>query len=183
MAKKPSTEIKVQFQENTAAARIISGAVELPAALADTIDLTGWLRSLVTGCEYEEPDPEAMAKQMMMLTLSAETADQILSEDDMPGLQDIVDNFPGATTGPIEINSLYVAPSNLEDKTGTYVILGWVNEETRVFERASTSAAAIQTGIIGMLGLGIWPIRCQIVRIASKDKGGRHLLKMFPAEG
>jgi hypothetical protein len=183
MAKK-AVPVIAEFhpQPNTVAARILSGEIATPDALICKVDLRGWMVSLVTGAEYEEPDPDAMARNILMESLTIESMDQMWDDGTPQHLQDAIDNFPGATTGPVEIVDLIVTGSDYEEGSNTYMILTLVDLETRVAEKYSTGAVPLQSDVIRHLGLGIWPIRCQISRVVSKDKGGRHILKMFPVD-
>lgn len=178
---KPQTEI-VLWQPGQLGYRIANGEVELPPALEGKIDLLGWLNTLVHGVKYREPDPEYMARAMMIQSLTATTVEQLLDDSGLLKLQEEIDNFAGATSGPIEIVDLYITGSDLSEDEAAYMILTIVDLETRVVGRYSTGAGSLQTKIMGMIALGQWPIRGQIVRTASKDKGGRHLFQLYPID-
>lgn len=156
---------------------------QLPPALLGTIDLNRWLASLLGKVPYEEPDPEYIARAIMLNTFMEEDLNKALLGTDMDSLQDLVEDFPGGSTGPIQITDLYVSTSNLEDKDGTYVILTFVTLETGIVTRCTTSAQAVQIGILRHLKSGIWPITCQIARDKVTDQGGRYLLKIWPVDG
>lgn len=156
---------------------------QLPPALLGTIDLNRWLASLLAKVPYQEPDPEYISRAIMLNTFLEEDLNKALLGSEMDSLQDLVEEFPGATTGPIQITDLYVSASNLDDQDGTYVILTYVTLETGIITRCTTSAQAIQIGILRHLKQGIWPITCQIARDKVQDQGGRFLLKLWPADG
>jgi hypothetical protein len=183
MASKKQAEV-VQFnpQEGTVAYRILNGEVATPPELVGKVDVRNWLISLTTGAEYEEPDENAMAQAIMFESLSITSLDQMWDDGTPQKLQEAIENFPGATTGPVDIVDLIVTGSDYEDGNNTYVIMTLVDVETRVAEKFSTGATTIQADLLRHIGLGVWPIRCQIARTKSKDKGGRYLLKMFPEE-
>lgn len=155
---------------------------ELPPALLGSIDCKAWLASLLGKVPYVEPDSDFLARQIMLNTFMEEDLNKALLGSEMDSLQDLVEEFPGASTGPIDITELYVATSNLEDQDGTYVILGWTSMETGIFTRCTTSAMAIQIGLLRHLRSGIWPISCQIARDKVQDQGGRFLLKLWPVD-
>ena len=152
----------------------------LPEALEGTIDLKGWLASMVAGVEYVEPDPDYMMREMLLNTLTAPTLQEALEGSDMLKLQDVLENVPGATTGPIRITSLYVAPSDLDEGSRTYLILEWVSMEDGSVTRCSGGSVNVKSGFARYLMLGIWPIECEIARIPAKDQGGKHLIGVFP---
>lgn len=154
----------------------------LPETLEGKIDPKGWLACLVAGMPYVEPDPELIAREMLLNVLLTEDLNTALTGADMDGMQDVVENYAGATTGPIRITDFYVLASNLEGKDGVYVILEWVSMETGKVTRCSTGAGTIQMSLIRYLAQGIWPIECQIVRDKATDQGGRHLLKIWPVD-
>jgi hypothetical protein len=85
----------------------------LPEVLADKIDCRAWLASVLGGVPYEEPDPDYIAREMLMNVFLTEDLNEALTGTEMDGLQDIVENFAGATTGPIRFTDIYVASSNL----------------------------------------------------------------------
>jgi hypothetical protein len=154
----------------------------LPETLDGKIDPYGWLACLVAGQPYVEPDPDLIAREMLLNVLLTEDLTTALTGADMDGMQDIVENYAGATTGPIRITDFYVLSSNLEDKDGVYVILEWVSLETGKVTRCSTGAGTIQVSLVRYLLAGVWPIECQIVRDKATDQGGRHLLKIWPVD-
>lgn len=154
----------------------------LPETLDGKIDPYGWLQSIVAGVPYVEPDPDLIAREMLLNVLLTEDLNTALTGADMDGMQDVVDNYAGATTGPIRITDFYVLSSNLEGKDGVYVILEWVSLETGKVTRCSTGAGTIQVSLIRYLAQNIWPIECQIVRDKATDQGGRHLLKIWPVD-
>lgn len=154
----------------------------LPEALEGKVDLRAWLASLVAGVKYEMPDEGFLAREMLLNILVEEDLNRALVGSDMDGMQDIVEDYAGATTGPIRITDLTVVPSSLEDKDGTYLILEWLNMTDGTMTRCSTGAQSVQGGFARYLIAGIWPIECQIVRDKATDQGGRHLLKVWPVD-
>lgn len=162
---------------------VLNGALpELPAALANTVNLRGWLASLLTGAEYTEPDQGFLSREMGLNVL-LDDGDPLTSDvAELPHLQDIVDNYPGASTGPIRITDLYVVPSDLDEGSATYLILTWLNLETNEVMRCSGGSTPVQVRLAKCLMVGTWPIECQIVRDKSKDKGGRFLLTVWPVD-
>ena len=154
----------------------------LPETLEGKIDLRGWLACLVAGIPYVAPDPDLIQREMLLNVLLTENLEEALTGSNMDGMQDVVEDFAGNSTGPIRITDFYVLPSDLEDKDGVFVILEWVSMETGMVTRCSTGAGTIQMSLLRYLAQGIWPIECQIVRDKATDKGGRHLLKVWPVD-
>lgn len=154
----------------------------LPEALEGKIDVKGWLASVVVGVPYVEPDPDLIGREMLLNVFLTEDLTQALMGSNLDGMQDVVEDFAGNTTGPIRITDMYVLSSDLEDKQGVYVILEWVSLETGQVTRCSTGAGTIQVSLLRYLVQGIWPIECQIVRDKATDQGGRHLLKIWPVD-
>lgn len=154
----------------------------LPEALEGKVDVRGWLACLVMGVPYVEPDPELIAREMLLNVFLTEDLTTALTGSDMDGMQDVIEDYAGATTGPIRILDFYVLSSNLEDKDGVYVILEYLSMETGQTVRCSTGAGTVQMALLRFLQAGIWPIECQIVRDKATDRGGRHLLKVWPVD-
>lgn len=155
----------------------------LPETLDGKIDPKAWLATLVAGVPYVAPDPDLIQREMLLNVLLTEDLTAALTGGEMDGMQDVLDDFAGNTTGPIRIMDWYVLPSDLEDKDGVFVILEWVSMDTGQVTRCSTGAGTIQMSLLRYLLAGVWPIECQIVRDKATDKGGRHLLKMWPVDG
>lgn len=154
----------------------------LPEILDGKIDVRGWMASLFTGCEYIEPDPEGLSRDMLFQALTATSAEDILRDTEMAKLQDVLDDFPGNTTGPIRITDLYVSPSDMDEGGQTYLILTWIDLATGQEFRASTGAVILQRKLLGLICIGTWPIECQIVRDKFQDAGGRFMLNMWPVD-
>lgn len=154
----------------------------LPEVLEGKIDVRGWLASVVAGVPYVEPDPDLIGREMLLNVFLTEDLNEALMGSNMDGMQDVIEDFVGNTTGPIRLTDMYVLSSDLEDKQGVYVILEWVSLETGHTTRCSTGAGTVQISLLRYLQQGIWPIECQIVRDKATDQGGRHLLKVWPVD-
>lgn len=163
-------------------APLISSPAALPADLAEHLDLSSWANALINHRPYMEKDEGYLQRLLLMQTLEATTPDQVFSPNDLDGLQKIVGNAPGAGTGPIEINGLYVASSSMSEGAPCYMILDWTSLETGAKRKTTTGATQLQAQILRLIGFGIWPIQCQIKRTERKDKGGRFLFWLFPPD-
>ncbi len=163
-------------------APLIGSTAALPAELADNLSLSKWAESLINGAPYKEPDPNYLSRLLLIQTLEATEPEQVFKPNDLDGLQKIIGNAPGAGTGPIEINGLYIAESDMSDGAPCYMILDYVSLDTGMKRKTSTGATQLQAQILRLLGLGVWPIRCQIKRTERKDKGGRFLFWLFPVD-
>jgi hypothetical protein len=154
----------------------------LPEALEGKIDAQGWLRSVVLGAAYTEPDPDYIAREIGMQTLLAEDDREALMGAEIGGLQDFLEDYAGATTGPIDITDLYVATSDQAIGDGAFLIITWWSHEDGKEYRRTTGAQAIQYALMRYLLKGIWPIKCQFVRDKATDQGGKHILKVWPVD-
>lgn len=152
----------------------------LPPELDGLFSVRAWVESLTTGKEYEELDPDFMAKRMMMMTLSATTFDEIVDDVPMDGLQKLIPDAPWQTSGNIMITGLYVAKSQNKDGNPTYMLLEWANLATGEEVTTTTGATKLQLQFANCLALGIWPIEGQIKRTDRQDRGGRHLFSFYP---
>jgi hypothetical protein len=155
---------------------------ELPETLDGKIDPYAWLKAMVLNAEYTEPDPDYIAREMLMNVLLTEDDTEALVGAGMDGLQDVLEDFAGNTTGPIRILDLYVARSDADKGDGTYLIITWWSHEDGKEHRATTGASTIQWAFLRYLAQGIWPIECQIVRDKATDQGGKHLMKIWPVD-
>lgn len=163
-------------------APLIQASTPLPAELADHLDLSAWAESLINHRPYAEKDPNYLSRLLLIQTLEATSPEQVFNPNDLDGLQKIIGNAPGAGTGPIEIDGLYVASSGMSEGAPCYMILDYVSLETGNRRKTTTGATQLQAQILRLLGFGIWPIRCQIKRTERKDKGGRFLFWLFPPD-
>lgn len=156
--------------------------LETAEQVKEVIDFTSWANALINGHEYQEPDPGRLQRLLMLRVLEARTLDEILAEVAIGKLQQMVPDVPGASTGPMEVNDLYVTASDFGEGMPCYIIAGAVSLDTGEGTRFTTGSSYLQTQFLAMLGLGHWPIRCQIKRINRKDRGGRFLFQMYPPD-
>lgn len=154
----------------------------LPAAFNDVINFEGWARAIVYRDPYKEPNPDFISQMLALQAITADTIEQVWQAAGVKKLQEILANTPGATTGPKEITDLYVAESDFETGNPTYVIITWMDMELGTEERVTTGATNIQATLIGLLKNGMWPMRVQVKRGDSKDKGDRYLMFMLPPD-
>lgn len=154
----------------------------LPETLEGKVDPRAWLATMVAHVPYVEPDPDLIAREMLLNVLLTEDEHKALVGEEMDGFQDFVDDYAGATTGTIRILDYYVLRSDKSELEATYVIVEFLHMESGQVFRKSTGAGTIQMALIRYLAQGIWPIECQIVRDKATDQGGRHLLKMWPVD-
>lgn len=155
---------------------------QLPDALRDTIDLTAWANSLVRKVKYQEPDPDYLSRMLLMQTLTADTPEAVFEQNGIRKLQQSVPNVPGASTGPIEINDIYVTGSDFGEGAPCYMILSVTDLETGEDSKYTTGAGQLQAQILKLISLGQWPIKCKITRTERKDRGDRFLFWLFPPD-
>lgn len=155
---------------------------QLPLALDGAFELMSWYRSLAYREPYEEKDPERVARKIMLRTFQAKDAAAVFEHQKPFGLQGLVRNQPGASTGPIDIVDLYVAES--EHKTGVpcFMVMEIVSHKTGDVMTTTTGAQEVQAQILSLIALGVWPIPCEIKRIDAQDRGGRYMFRVFPLD-
>lgn len=154
----------------------------VPAELATVINVEAWVSALLRKTEYTEPNPDFISTMLAYQTITAQTAEEVFANVGVRQLQKMIANTPGANTGPIEINDLYVAESDYETGNPSYVIITATDLETGDTWKATTGATTVQATILGLLLNKVWPIRCKIMRADSKDRGGRHILLVVPSD-
>lgn len=182
MAPQESQAPAPDFVPASMVAPLIKTDGQLPAELADHLGLSAWAESLINGRPYVERDENYLSRLLLIQTLEATSPEQVFNPNDLDGLQKIVGDMPGAGTGPIEINGLYVATSSMNTGAPCYMILDWTHLDTGLKRKTSTGATQLQAQILRLLGFGVWPIQCQIKRTERKDKGGRYLFWLFPVD-
>lgn len=155
---------------------------KVPEALGAIIDMPAWASAIVSGTPYAEPNPDFISKMLAFQIMTAATIEEAFASQGVRRLQNMLANVPEANTGNIEITDLYVAETDFETGLPTYVIVTVVSLEDGLSYKFTTGATNIQATIFALLRMGVWPIRCKIKRGESKDKGGRYLLFMLPAD-
>lgn len=182
MAKK-AVAVRVNDAQVARAEKVLNADLSrFPEVLSHTVDIRGWLAAIVLNADYTEPDPSYIQREMALnVLLNPEGA---LSSDieGLDKLEEMVDDFPGASTGPIRIEDLYIVPSDIEEGGKTYMILTWYNMETNETHRVSGGGQSVQTQLAACLMVGRWPIECQIVRSDVKRPGGGYMLKVWPVD-
>ncbi len=154
----------------------------IPAALGAIIDVQGWASAILRKTEYVEPNPDFISTMIALRTVTAATIEEVFANAKVRKIQQMIADTPGATTGPIEITDLYVATSDFETGNPSYVIMTATDMTTGEEWRATTGATNVQATLLGLMLNGMWPIKCQIKRGDSKDKGGRYLLFVLPPD-
>lgn len=155
---------------------------KVPAALGAIIDIRGWASSVIVGTPYKEPNPDFVSQMLAYQTITAATIEEAFASQGVGQLQKIIANVPEATIGNIEITDLYVAESDFETGQPSYVIVTYVSLDDGSTGKFTTGATNVQSTILALLRLGVWPIKCKIKRGETKDKGDRYLLFMLPAD-
>lgn len=153
-----------------------------PEALARIVNLEGWARAIVYGEKYTEVDPDFISRKLALEIITSGSVEEAFEQSGIKGVQSIVPNKPGGTTGPIEITDLYVTESDFEQGNSCFLILDTVSLETGEQQKMTTGATNIQATMIAVLNNGMWPIRCQFKRGDQKDRGGKYLLFMLPPD-
>lgn len=160
----------------------ISNPAELPPELKGLFDVKAWLTALLTKTPYTEPNPDFMQTRMALMTLQSETVEELLADKDLEGLQKVIPDAPGMSTGPIMLTSLYVAKSDQQEGNPCYMLFSYVTKATGIETTTTTGATQLQIQWASMLAMGIWPIEGVIKRTDRKDRGGRYLLKFYPED-
>ncbi len=155
---------------------------QIPEALGAIIDVKSWASSLLRKTPYAEPDPDFISTMIAWQTVSATSVEEAFAQARILKIQEMIPNSPGATTGPIEITDLYVATSDFETGNPTFIIITASDLETGEEWRATTGATNVQAVIMALMLNGMWPVRCQIKRGDTKDRGGKYLLFVLPPD-
>lgn len=154
----------------------------IPAALGAIVNVEAWASAILRGTPYAEPDPDFISRMIAWETISAQTIEEAFEQNKVRRIQKMIADSPGATTGPIEITDLYVASSDFETGNPTFLIISATDLTTGESWRATTGATNVQATIMALMLNGMWPIRCQIKRGDSKDRGGKYLLFVLPPD-
>jgi hypothetical protein len=172
-----------QVVETTSVEAILAaGAPALPAEFEDSFSLTAWYASLAYRQPYEERDPEHITRKLLRKTFMAKTAADVFEHVKPQGLQMLIPNQPGATSGPVRIVDLYVAESDKKGGVPCFMVLDVVNLRTGDIVTTTTGAQELQAQMLTFLALGVWPIEGQFKRIDAKDKGDRYMMRFFPVD-
>lgn len=170
---------------NTDVAKRFNGALKTaqwPEHLKDQINFEAWARAIVFGDKYKEPIPDYISRLLAIEAMLAPTPEEVFKATGVKGLQEIIPDTPGATSGPRELLDVYVSESSIETGYSCFIIVEWLDLEFGTRSKFTTSATNVMSTLIGLLKFGQWPIRCQIMRGDSKDKSGKHLLLLMPPD-
>lgn len=154
----------------------------VPEALGAIINVQAWAASIVRGTEYKEPNPGFISQMLAYQTITATSVAEVFEQANIKGLQKIIPDVPEGTMGNIEITDLYVAESDFETGNPTFVIVSYISLDDGSQGKFTTGATNVQATLLALLLNGVWPIRCKIKRGETKDKGGRYLLFVLPAD-
>lgn len=160
----------------------LTQGASLPAEYSARVNFEGWARSVVFGEKYREPDPDYLSRLLAAQAIMASSVEELFAERSPLGLQNMIEDTPGAKSPPLELTELYVTSSDMETGAPCYLIATCLNLETGEEVRFTTGALPVQSYLIALLKLGVNPVRFRIVRGDMKDKGGKHLLTVQPPE-
>lgn len=160
----------------------VTNPAPLPPELSGLFDLRAWFDSLIYKTPYEPINPDYMAERMLMLTIMSGSVEELLSPKSLTGLQDLIPNVPGQSTGPIRVTDLYVEKSDQADGNPCYMLLSYINLETGMETTTTTGATQVQATFATWLAHGQWPIECRITRGDRTDRGGRYMFLIEPVE-
>lgn len=155
---------------------------KVPEQFFKVVNPQAWVNAILYGDTYHEPNPDFISRMLAAESIFAESPEEAFSSLGVHGLQNVLPDTPGATTGPLEITDLYVAASDFETGNPSYVVISAVKLATGEDVKYTTGATNVQATFIGLLRNGVWPIRCQFKRGDSKDKGGKFLIFMLPPD-
>lgn len=154
----------------------------IPERMNVIINVREWARSVAYGTPYTEPSPDFISRMLALELITASSVEEAFRQQGVRGLQDMIANTPGAELGNIEITDIYVAESDFETGNPSYIVVSYLHLDDGVTGKFTTGATNIQATIIALLINGMWPIRTKVKRGSTKDKGGRYLLFMLPAD-
>jgi hypothetical protein len=168
--------------EKTSGQIALTAGSKMPERVGKVIALEAWAQSVAYGYPYDEPDPEFISRMLAVQAIMGETVEEVMASMGVDGLQEILPDKAGESTGPIEITDLYVASSDFQVGAKTFVIITYVSLLDGSEHKTTTGAIGIQSKLIGLLKLGHFPIQCQFKRGDSKDKGGKFLIHLLPPD-
>lgn len=153
-----------------------------PAGMEEFIDGPAWVKSILLGEKYKEPDPDFISRKLALQTIMGASVDDVFAQAGITRVQDMVPNTPGAETDPFEITDLYIAESDYQTGNPCFVIIEAAWLDTGQEFKCTTGATNVQAILIGLLINKVWPIRVKFKRGESKDKGDRYLLFLMPPD-
>lgn len=156
--------------------------LEFPAGMEQFIAGDKWVRAILLGEKYSEPDPDFISRKLALQTIMGASVEDVFAQAGISRVQDMIPNTPGAESDPFEITDLYVAESDYQTGNPCFVIIEatWLTSGEEF--KCTTGATNVQAILIGLLINKVWPIRVKFKRGESKDKGDRYLLFLMPPD-
>lgn len=156
--------------------------VKFPPDMEKYMPAERWIRALLLGEKYAEPDPDFLSRMLAAEVIFAGTVEEVFKQGMVKGLQELMPNTANARSEPFELESVYVMESDYETGNPCYVVMRGTYLESGDDFITTTGATSIQAQLIALIGMGQWPIRAMFCRGDIKDKGGRFLLFLTPPE-
>lgn len=152
---------------------------ELDTLLAPhTISPAQWIRTLLTGSEMPESDPEEMALGMMAQILLAGTSGEALSALDVDRAKDLCGGQPGGRSPALEIHGARSLKSDFSEGAACYCIIYATRLDTGERIRITTGARAVQMMVAKHLYEGWMPFTAALEIRRERTKAGYHPLNM-----
>lgn len=155
--------------------------VKFPADMEKFVPAERWIRSLLLGEKYTEPDPNFLSRMLAAEVIFAGSVEEVFKQGMVQGLQKLLPDKPNAKSATFELESVYVMESDFTEGNPCYVVMRGVFLDSGEEFITTTGATGIQAQLISLIGLGQWPIRAVFMRGDTKDAGGHYLMFLSPA--
>lgn len=155
--------------------------VTFPPEVEKYVPAERWIRAILLGEKYVEPDPDFLSRMLAAEVIFAGSVEEVFKQGLVVGLQKLAPDTAGWESEPFELESLYVMESDYETGNPCYAVMRGVWLTSGEDFVTTTGATAIQAQLIGLVANGQWPVRAKFCRGEMTDKSGKHMLFLAPA--
>jgi hypothetical protein len=124
-----------------------------------TVNLTDWLRMLVTDSEYPEVEQDEIGIGILASILTASTSEEALRALDLQRAKTLCGGEPGGHSPLLEITGARALQSTFEDGPSCYCIVQATIVSTGERIQFTTGGRAVQAVIVKHLGEGWMPFQ------------------------
>ena len=124
-----------------------------------TISIEQWVTALLTGDEFDTPDPEESTLGILAQILTARTSEEALASLELERAKDMCGGQPGGHSQLLEIRGARPMASTFDEGAPCFCIVDAVYVHNGEPVRFTTGAKAVQAAIIAHIGNGWLPFQ------------------------
>lgn len=156
--------------------------IKFPEEVEKYVSAEGWIRSILLGEKYREPDPDFLSRMLAAEVIFAGSIEEVFRQGMVRGLQEMLPDTAGYESEPFELDSIYVMESDYETGNPCYTVMRGTFLISGEDFITTTGATSVQAQLIALIAHNEWPIKAKFGRGDVTDKSGKHMMFLLPPD-